>query len=183
MTTRAPKTGAGAGKHTRRVALGLCAAGLVLATPIGFVAWLLSHQTEINGALSVVPDRSGTVRLNMTLCSGTVDQVELFDQRKHPADRREQDVPVGIWQRASPAATDTSLVFDDPGPEWEVVLDPGPLDRDAVYDALAWSGADRTELSQVDFEPGRVAELPAGSSFLFDSSTVRTDEIRSTICG
>ncbi len=183
MTMTAPGTGAGARKHNRRLAVGLCVAGLAVAVPVGVVGWGLSHQTEVNGALSVVSGGSGAVQLNMTLCSGKVDRVELYDQRLHPADRSEPDAPVGIWERTSPSVVDTSLVFGNPGPEWEVVLDPGPLDTGATYDALAWSESEGTELAQVDFDPGRVAELPAGTSFLYNSTTVRTDEIRSTVCG
>lgn len=157
-------------------------AAVLVALPVGAVAWAFSGQTEINGAVSAGPDGAGGVRLGMTLCSGKVDRVELYDQRLHPADRRNPDKPVGIWTRSSPAAADDFLVLGNPGPSWKIELDPGRLHPGAMYDALAWSSLENTELSQVDFDPGRVAELPADRVFVHDAEPVQATAVRSSVC-
>lgn len=164
---------------------GWCAVAALAAVPLAIAGWAVAYsqaQGTVNGILAVGPDGSGGPRVSMTLCSGRVDQVELFDQRLHPADRSQPDKPIGIWTRTSPATTDEVLTLAEPGAAWTVELDPGPLDAGATYNVLAGSAEDDSGLSQVDFDPGRVSALPVGDVFVHEAEVVPAAGVRTRAC-
>jgi len=136
--------------------------------------------TETNGASAMSLSRSGTLQLNLIVCSGSVGSLSLYGP--HRGSESTPQKPLGSWLAKDPVTADALIDLDDPGPAWTMQRDPGRLQPAVVYSVLAGSRTEDEELSQVDFSLDRLQSAPAGTVLYHDAEVVTADSLRATVC-
>jgi hypothetical protein len=136
--------------------------------------------TEITGATGASLDHSGSPRLSLAVCSGSVGFIELYGP--HRGNENTPQKPIGVWHPKKPVTADAVLNLESPGPSWTVELDPGRLKPNVPYTALGGSSTADEEISQVDFRLERLKRLPANQVRYYDVKSVRADAFHATVC-
>ncbi|MBA2698909.1 MAG: hypothetical protein H0U61_09070 [Nocardioidaceae bacterium] len=136
--------------------------------------------TDIIGAVGVSLDRAGSPQLVLAVCSGSVDEIELYGP--HQGGETTSQEPIGVWRAKESVTAGTVLDLSNPGSAWTVVRDPGTLKPGESYSAFGVSLSEDQEISQVDFTLDRLKRLSADQVLYYHSKRVKADELHATVC-